>query len=65
MDRDPGASTPPLEIDLRVSSRTAAIRTIIRAFLDNTIPTSAGFWTNSRSEPASNWMPKNWGVASS
>ena len=37
VERHPKGGPPPLEIDLRTMSRTAAIMTIIRAFLDETI----------------------------
>ena len=37
MEREPDGGFPPLEIDLQTMSRTAAIMTIIRAFLDDTI----------------------------
>jgi peptidoglycan/xylan/chitin deacetylase (PgdA/CDA1 family) len=37
LDRDRMANTPPLAIDLETTTRTAAITTIIRSFLDDTI----------------------------
>ena len=37
LDRDRGGNTPPLAIDLETTTRTMAITTIIRAFLDDTV----------------------------
>ena len=37
VERHPNGGSPPLEIDLQTMSRSAAIMTIIRAFLDETI----------------------------
>jgi peptidoglycan/xylan/chitin deacetylase (PgdA/CDA1 family) len=43
LDRDRRGHTPPLAIDLETATRTAAITTIIRAFLDDTVGDESWF----------------------
>jgi peptidoglycan/xylan/chitin deacetylase (PgdA/CDA1 family) len=43
LERQPGGGAPPLAIDLEAMPRSAAIQTIIRAFLDETIADPRGF----------------------
>jgi peptidoglycan/xylan/chitin deacetylase (PgdA/CDA1 family) len=43
VERDPNGGSSPLEINLGTTSRTTAIMTVIRAFLDETIPDARWF----------------------
>jgi len=43
LERGLAATAPPLAIDLEASSRSAAVTTIVRAFLDGTIPDERWF----------------------
>jgi peptidoglycan/xylan/chitin deacetylase (PgdA/CDA1 family) len=43
LERDPNGGSPPLDIDLQATSRSTAIMTIVRAFLDETIADECWF----------------------
>ena len=56
---------PPLEIDLQTMSRTAAIMTIIRAFLDGTITDERWFLDRLADRGGSTLTPPAWAASSS